>query len=343
MSLRSSSSTPQTRRSSGKSRLASAGRFSIKACIAGSKRSRSLSWRARHSASVRANTPVGSRVCMRISTLSTISAPAPSRSAISAIEPAKYPASSRRVDQRRADQPLGRIGEEDRGLALEMVAKRQGFGDVGLEVRRFAGVGADADPRPRVRSQAVGRRGFDRRRGAVRIEGVVDLGAEIGGEAGRVRLQRLSRPVAGLGGRFGSGGGAAVVDGIGACFLALLRPLEQRIARQFVLDELGQLEVRHLQELDRLQQLRRQNHSLTLPHRQFGRERHTLSPALHPHPHQKPRSRPRLASCFSRRCYSTSRNDFDRNRWRRNPLSIVSGPRPAPQQARLCCDINSLT
>ena len=48
--------------------------------------------------------------------------------------------------------------------------------------------------------KAVGRGGLERRRGAVRIEGVVDLGAEIGGKAARVRLQRLARPIA----RFGA-------------------------------------------------------------------------------------------------------------------------------------------
>ena len=102
------------------------------------------------------------------------------------------------VDQRGADEALGRVGEEDRGLALEMVAKGHGFGDIGLEVGGLAGVRADAEARPGVGAQAFVRDGFDRRGGAVRIEGVVDLGAEIGGESRRVGLQRLSRPVARL-------------------------------------------------------------------------------------------------------------------------------------------------
>ena len=115
------------------------------------------------------------------------------------------------------------------------------------------------------------------------FEGVVDLGAEIGGEAPGVRLERLARPVAGLGWRIRD---ARAVLRLGVWVLALLRTLEQRIARQFVLDELGQLEVGHLQQLDRLQQLRRQNHSLTLPHRQFGRERHTYRKPFTAHPHK---------------------------------------------------------
>jgi hypothetical protein len=66
-----------------------------------------------------------------------------------------------------------------------------------------------------------------------------------------------------------------------------------------------------LQQLDRLQQLRRQNHGLTLPHHQFGRERHTLPPTLRHTRREKPPSTLRLASCLSRRRYSTSRTDFD--------------------------------
>ena len=187
------------------------------------------------------------------------------------------------VDQRCADNALGRISEEDRGLTLKMVAQAEGLGDIGFEVGGFAGVRADAEARPGVGAQAVGWGGLERRRSAVRVEGVVDLGAEIGGEAPGVRLERLARPVAGLGWRIRD---ARAVLRLGVWILALLRTLEQRIARQFVLDELGQLEVGHLQQLDRLQQLRRQNHSLTLPHRQFGRERHTYRKPFTAHPHK---------------------------------------------------------
>ena len=191
-----------------------------------------------------------------------------------------------RVDQRRADDPLGRIGEQNRGLTLEMVAKRQGLGDISFEVRRLARVGAGADPRPGLRAQVVGPGGLDRRRGAVRIEGVFGLGAKIGGKMACVRLQRPGRPIAGFDRRFGK----ASAFGLGlleACLLTLLRPLEQRVARQFILDELGQLEVRHLQQFDRLQKLRRQNHRLALPQRQFDRKRHTYR---QPHRTPKPRS-----------------------------------------------------
>ena len=175
------------------------------------------------------------------------------------------------VDQGGADHALGRVGEQDRGLTFEMVAKRQGLGDIGFEVWGLPGVVAGADPRPGVRAQVVGRSGLGRGRASIRVEGVVDLGAEVGGKGGGVRLQRLFRPIARFGRRFREAGG---VSRGGTRLLALLRSLKQRIARQFILDELGELEVRHLQQLDRLQKLRRQNHGLTLPQRQFGRERH---------------------------------------------------------------------
>ena len=122
----------------------------------------------------------------------------------------------------------------------------------------------------------------------------------------RVRLERLPRPIAGFGRRFGKAV-ALGVDLLEAWFLALLGPLEQRVARQFVLDELGQFEVRHLQQLDRLQKLRRQNHRLALPQRQFDRKRHTYrQPLATPNSRvrrdrffrQPQRVSPRLVSCL---------------------------------------------
>ena len=225
---------------------------------------------------------------MRRSKRSTRSAAAPSRSAISAIEPTKYPAIVQGVDQRRPDEALGGIREEERGLTLKMAAEGGGFGDIGLEVGGFAGVRANAEARPGVRAQAVGRGGFERGRGAVRVESVVDLGAKIGGEAPSVGLERVGRPVARLGRRIRGVCGVRAVLRLGMWVVALLRPLEQRIARQFVLDELGKLEVGHLQQLDRLEQLRGQNHRLTLPHRQFGRERHTYRQPFTAYPHENP-------------------------------------------------------
>ncbi len=243
------------------------------------------------------------------------------------------------VDQRGADHPLGRIGKQDRGLTLEMVAKRQGLGDIGFEVRGFARVGAGADPRPGLRAQVVGSGGLNRRRGAVRIEGVFDLGAKIGGEVAGVRFKRLTRPVAGFDRRFGEARGF----GVGlfeADLLTLLRPLEQRIARQFVLDELGQFEIRHLQQLDRLQKLRRQNHRLTLPQRQFDRKRHTYRQPLyrnHVRRSVHPCGRPRLVSCLcARAVIAASRPLSTSTNSRRFPRSIVN------KRPRLRSDVANL-
>ena len=47
-----------------------------------------------------------------------------------------------RVDQRRANHAFGRIGKQNRGLTLEMVAKRHRLRDISFEVRGLAGVGA---------------------------------------------------------------------------------------------------------------------------------------------------------------------------------------------------------
>ena len=151
------------------------------------------------------------------------------------------------------------------------------MGDKRLEVRALATLMPGADARPRIGAQAVGRRGWGRRRGSVRVKGVIDFRSEIGGEMAYVRLQRLSRPIARFGGRFGKAAalGLGLLEARLLTLLAFFRTLEQRIARQFVLDELGQLEIRHLQQLDRLQKLRRQNDPLTLPQRQFRRERHS--------------------------------------------------------------------
>ena len=196
------------------------------------------------------------------------------------------------VDQRRADDAFRRIGKQNCGLTLEMVAKRHRLRDISFEIRGLASVGAGADARPGARAQGVGRSGLDRRRGAVGIEGVLDLGAKISGQMARVRSERLTRPIARFRRRFGKAF-ALGLDLLEARLLTLLRPLEQRVARQFVLDELGEFEVRHLQQLDRLQKLRRQDHCLTLPHDQLGRERHT---------YREPLTAPRPSHICAGRC-----------------------------------------
>ena len=162
----------------------------------------------------------------------------------------------------------------------------------GLRRRRPRGraLRPTSDPPPPTPAQEpVGRPsprpGLGGGRGPVGVEGVLDLGAEIGFERGAVGLERVGRPVAGLRRALRCRRFGRALEAFGLAALVVLGALEQRIAGEFVLDEGAKLDVRHLQQLDRLKQLRRQNHRLTLPHRQFGRKRHctlavaTLKPA----------------------------------------------------------------
>ena len=178
-----------------------------------------------------------------------------------------------------------------------MIMKRHGLADIGFKVRRVARVNAAAHARPRRRRKAIGRRGRSPGQRRIAVERVLDLCAETGGETGGVGLERFGRPVAGFGLCFRLGESRLRLEPIERRAFAVLRPLQQRIARQFILDEGVQLDIRHLQQLDRLQQLRRQNHCLALPDRQFGRKRHSCfgTPALS----IGRRFTPRLASCFS--------------------------------------------
>src|ERR1700677_5368443 len=74
------------------------------------------------------------------------------------------------VDQRRSNHAFGRMGKQNRGLTLEMVAKRHRLRNVSFEVWGLAGVGAPADARPGDPPQAVGPAPLKRRRRAGRIE-----------------------------------------------------------------------------------------------------------------------------------------------------------------------------
>ena len=92
-----------------------------------------------------------------------------------------------------------------------MVAKRHRLGGVSLEIGGLGGV--DAPPPTPVHEPArsgLARPGAAMAAGAraVGVEGVVDLGAEVGGKRAGVGLQRLRRPVARRGGRFGEAAAA---------------------------------------------------------------------------------------------------------------------------------------
>ena len=124
MSAMSSSSTPQSLRSAAMSRLASRSRCATSACIAGIEAVELAELDAPGIRSrLRAQMPGGSNVCSTASTASTSACVAPSRSAT-------WPRSARQVaglvdeiDQVLADHALRRVGEGDRELLGEMVAR----------------------------------------------------------------------------------------------------------------------------------------------------------------------------------------------------------------------------
>ena len=143
------------------------------------------------------------------------------------------------VDQRGADHPVGRIGEKDRGLALEMVAQRHGFGDISLELRARR-LAFEPPPTPVQASR-------DKPSGGWAAGTAARSGPR--SKAFSTSVPRLAaRPAASVSSASaaqspGSAGASAkpprsALGRLGARFLALLRPLEQRVAGQFILDEL---------------------------------------------------------------------------------------------------------
>ena len=212
-----------------------------------------------------------------------------------------------RVDQRARDHAVGGLFEHDHRLPGEVLAQGDRRGDIGLDVGRAVLAAAAArHPRPRGRREALAfvlRRALQRRRGAVGIEGVVDLGAEILRERRRIGFERIGGPVAGFDGVrgvFERGGLARDVHGG-----RVVGPLQQGIALQLAFDEGGELGAGHLQEFDRLQKLRRQDHRLALTHCEFMRKRHPRPPARSPF-----RNAARIRGLFF--AYTTQRRSKDK-------------------------------
>ena len=192
------------------------------------------------------------------------------------------------VDQRVADQPVCRIDDRERELLLQMFRQSHLRGDVGFEVRRLFVASPSARSGPRCGGQAgivmacLGRGGS-----AVRVERIVHLGAQFGGEARCVRRKRFLRPVAFAAPAFAPVAGAQAfsvarvglpfrvpdVPGVrrsgGRLMVAgLLRALKQGVALKLLLDVGGKLHVGVLKKLDRLQQLRRHDQGLALAEHQ---------------------------------------------------------------------------
>jgi hypothetical protein len=113
----------------------------------------------------------------------------------------------------------------------------------------------------------------------------------------------------------GSDSSVSVAQSPGSGVAAASGAVQQRITLQLRFDECGQLGVGHLQQLDRLQQLRRQHHRLALPHCQSVRQRHPQPPLFD----CRPRSPPRRGVLFA---YST--------RWRAKRQALSTSQASAP-------------
>ena len=167
-----------------------------------------------------------------------------------------------RIDQVAADHAPRRIGDGERKLLAQMIGQRRLGGDEGLEIVVAVLAAAGADARPfRIGGGLVLRR-TDRRFGGIR-ENVLDAGIET------VLDRRRAIHVGGL---------ARSLRGGFLALIGLARPLagalQQRIALQFAFHIGGQIEIRELQQLDGLHQLRRHHQSLALAEFESLRKRH---------------------------------------------------------------------
>ena len=135
MSTRSSSSTPHDLLQTPRSRAGRPARDGCtSACMAGSKRSRSLSWIARHSVRLRAHTPAGSKRCSTASTdfdLGDRDAELIGDVWKVAREIARF---VHQIDQVLADHAAHRIGDGERELLGQVIGERRLRRHVGFEV-----------------------------------------------------------------------------------------------------------------------------------------------------------------------------------------------------------------
>ena len=177
-----------------------------------------------------------------------------------------------------ADDAVGRVGDGKVELRAEMVVQR-GFRRQaalealrpGLEGAASAAIGA-ADDR-----QAVGAvRVEPRHARLLALEDIVEPGAE------PVLHALLAVQALGAGEALGIGGKRPVAAIGLERDLGRVIALQQRIALEFALDKVLQLQMRKLQELDRLQQLRRHHQGLALA--QLHARHHRHAPATFPLP-----------------------------------------------------------
>ncbi len=180
------------------------------------------------------------------------------------------------------DHAVDRIGEIHIELLDQMVAQVHRVGERVLEIE--AALLEAAAP-----SRAPAREGIGCGAPAARevgaVPGFVVLGVEPrpggGVQPGLVReiaalaLGRVLRLSRGVGRRsIGLSGPARLAPFFGPFAVGGLGPLEQRVLLDLVLDESRELEVRHLQQLDRLLQLGRHDERLGLAQIEACRDRH---------------------------------------------------------------------
>ena len=171
-----------------------------------------------------------------------------------------------RIDQHFADHPVGPGGAGDRKLRGEVVAQRATRRDISFEV---GGIAVRAAARRRTGPCCRGQALVVTRGGRVAwrpgVEGVADLGAEVAFEGVDVGREPVAGP-----GVVRPSGGERIVEGVDGGRLVLdgrlFGTFQQGIAVEFLLHERGQLDVRELQQADRLQELRRHYQGLPLTH-----------------------------------------------------------------------------
>jgi hypothetical protein len=218
--------------------------------------------------------PGGSKPCTRASTRSTIAGirPEPVGDALHGLGQVARLVDG--IDEKSAHEPLQRILGRHFELKDEMVVQA----DIGREGRLEIGVlaveAARSYPGPRARRErerlATPRLGT-LRGAALRGEHVVEAGVEIALDLPHVRAHLRGHPALGLGRLEAVAAVRLVTIGTGHI---VLDALQQRVALQLGVHVGHEIEVRELQQLDRLQKLRRHDQGLTLAYLKPLRQAH---------------------------------------------------------------------
>ena len=259
ISARSSASTRHSCISAAALRAASSGRWSSRRCIAGSSRLRSRSCSARHSARSRAKMPGGSNSWTRASTRSTCAVRAAELAGGRVGIDAQIARLVEVIEQMRGDHPVDRIAEIGADLLVQVLAQAARTapppGRWPVHRRRRA-----PDPsRPNHESPSLGA-AFDRVPSPFSPDAACQCSAA-SPTISPTPSASCSGRASGALARLGAG-----LAGAGRRLVARwLAEFQKRVLLDLGLDEFAQFEVRQLQQLDRLLQLRRHDQRLALP------------------------------------------------------------------------------